>query len=132
MQALQVARVAMGLGCVKTPKSNLRVEISSPFHQWTKDVLSISAPGSAFGWQLMPPIILDGKILAQRLERELAVRVQVIKQRSNGISPILATILVGDDPSSATYVKMKCRAQGLPDIVRSAAPLDAAQDTAGP
>jgi len=58
----------------------------------------------------MPPIILDGKILAQRLERELAVRVQVIKQRSNGISPILATILVGDDPSSATYVKMKCRA----------------------
>jgi methylenetetrahydrofolate dehydrogenase (NADP+)/methenyltetrahydrofolate cyclohydrolase len=58
----------------------------------------------------MPAIVLDGKILAQQLERELAVRVQAIKQRSNGISPILATILVGDDPSSATYVKMKGRA----------------------
>jgi methylenetetrahydrofolate dehydrogenase (NADP+) / methenyltetrahydrofolate cyclohydrolase len=58
----------------------------------------------------MTAIILDGKVLAQRLERELAVRVQVIKQRSNGTSPVLATILVGDDPSSATYVKMKGRA----------------------
>jgi methylenetetrahydrofolate dehydrogenase (NADP+) / methenyltetrahydrofolate cyclohydrolase len=58
----------------------------------------------------MPAIVLDGKILAQQLEKELAVRVQAIKQRSNGISPILATILVGDDPSSATYVKMKGRA----------------------
>jgi methylenetetrahydrofolate dehydrogenase (NADP+)/methenyltetrahydrofolate cyclohydrolase len=58
----------------------------------------------------MPAIVLNGKILAQQLERELAVRVQAIKQRSNGIAPILATILVGDDPSSATYVKMKGRA----------------------
>src|SRR4051794_37169899 len=58
----------------------------------------------------MPAIVLDGKLLAQQLESELAVRVQAIKQRANGISPILATILVGDDPSSATYVKMKARA----------------------
>jgi methylenetetrahydrofolate dehydrogenase (NADP+)/methenyltetrahydrofolate cyclohydrolase len=58
----------------------------------------------------MSAMILDGKTLAQHLERELAIRVQVIKQRSNGISPILATILVGDDPSSETYVKMKGRA----------------------
>lgn len=58
----------------------------------------------------MSAIILDGKSLAQRLEAELAGRVQAIKQRSHGIAPILATILVGDDPSSATYVKMKGRA----------------------
>jgi methylenetetrahydrofolate dehydrogenase (NADP+) / methenyltetrahydrofolate cyclohydrolase len=68
----------------------------------------------------MPAIILDGKILAQRLERELAARVQVIKQRSsNGISPTLATILVGDDPSSATYVKMKglaCQRVGMESL----------------
>jgi methylenetetrahydrofolate dehydrogenase (NADP+) / methenyltetrahydrofolate cyclohydrolase len=68
----------------------------------------------------MPAIILDGKILAQRLESELAARVQVIKQRSsNGISPTLATILVGDDPSSATYVKMKglaCQRVGMESL----------------
>jgi methylenetetrahydrofolate dehydrogenase (NADP+)/methenyltetrahydrofolate cyclohydrolase len=68
----------------------------------------------------MPAIILDGKILAQRLERELAARVQVIKQRSSdGISPTLATILVGDDPSSATYVKMKglaCQRVGMESL----------------
>jgi methylenetetrahydrofolate dehydrogenase (NADP+) / methenyltetrahydrofolate cyclohydrolase len=58
----------------------------------------------------MSAIVLDGKKLAEQLERELAFRVQAIKQKSNGISPILATILVGDDPSSATYVKMKGRA----------------------
>jgi methylenetetrahydrofolate dehydrogenase (NADP+)/methenyltetrahydrofolate cyclohydrolase len=58
----------------------------------------------------MPAIVLDGKMLANQLESELAVRVQIIKQRSNGASPVLATILVGDDPSSATYVKMKGRA----------------------
>lgn len=58
----------------------------------------------------MSAIVLDGKILAQQLEQELAVRVEIIKQRSNGVAPILATILVGDDPSSATYVKMKGRA----------------------
>jgi methylenetetrahydrofolate dehydrogenase (NADP+)/methenyltetrahydrofolate cyclohydrolase len=59
----------------------------------------------------MPAVILDGKMLAQRLESELAVRVQVIRQKSSSaMSPTLATILVGDDPSSATYVKMKGRA----------------------
>jgi len=58
----------------------------------------------------MPAIVLDGKMLAQQLEQELAARVEIIKQRSNGVAPILATILVGDDPSSATYVKMKGRA----------------------
>jgi len=51
--------------------------------------------------------ILDGKILAAQLEQELAGRVEAIKAKKGGRSPILATILVGDDPASATYVRMK-------------------------
>jgi methylenetetrahydrofolate dehydrogenase (NADP+)/methenyltetrahydrofolate cyclohydrolase len=64
----------------------------------------------------MSAIVLDGKTLAKQLEEELAVRIQAIKQKSDGKSPVLATILVGDDPSSATYVKMKgnaCRRVGM-------------------
>src|SRR5690349_13796064 len=61
--------------------------------------------------KLMSATVLDGKVLAERIEGEVAVRVQSIKQRSsNRIAPALATILVGDDPSSATYVRMKGRA----------------------
>lgn len=55
----------------------------------------------------MAAVILDGKALAQQIEQELAVRVSAIRERSNGRPPILATILVGDDPASATYVRMK-------------------------
>lgn len=51
-------------------------------------------------------LVMDGKTLAQRTEEQLAQRVASIKQRL-GKPPILATILVGDDPASATYVKMK-------------------------
>lgn len=52
-------------------------------------------------------LILDGKALAQKTEQELSQRVAELKARNNGLTPILATILVGDDPASATYVKMK-------------------------
>jgi methylenetetrahydrofolate dehydrogenase (NADP+) / methenyltetrahydrofolate cyclohydrolase len=55
----------------------------------------------------MAAVILDGKALALKIEEELAVRVRAIRERSNGKPPILATILVGDDPASATYVRMK-------------------------
>ncbi|MBX2858585.1 MAG: bifunctional methylenetetrahydrofolate dehydrogenase/methenyltetrahydrofolate cyclohydrolase FolD [Cellvibrionaceae bacterium] len=54
----------------------------------------------------MAAVILDGKALAQKTEQELQQRVDAIKSRS-GFNPILATILVGSDPASATYVKMK-------------------------
>lgn len=49
---------------------------------------------------------LDGKSLAKKTEQELSSRVEAIKSKS-GLTPVLATILVGDDPASATYVKMK-------------------------
>ena len=52
-------------------------------------------------------IVLDGKALAARTEEELRHRVEAIKVKTNGRVPILATILVGDDPASATYVRMK-------------------------
>lgn len=63
--------------------------------------------------------LLDGKTLAQQMESELAARVQAIKEKSHGKPPILATILVGDDPASATYVKMKgnaCKRVGMDSL----------------
>ena len=51
-------------------------------------------------------IKLDGKSLSQSTEQELAERVLTIKNQK-GFVPILATILVGSDPASGTYVKMK-------------------------
>ena len=61
------------------------------------------------------PLVLDGKALARALEAELALRVEKLKA-ATGRTPILATILVGDDPASATYVRMKgnaCRRVGM-------------------
>ncbi len=55
----------------------------------------------------MSALVLDGKTLAKQLEGELRERVEKIMQQTKGGTPILATILVGDDPSSATYVRMK-------------------------
>ena len=57
------------------------------------------------------PIVLDGKTLAQRLEAELAGRVAALTARRGGQAPRLATVLVGDDPASATYVRMKRNAE---------------------
>ncbi len=51
-------------------------------------------------------IILDGKSLSEASEKDLAKRVLSIQEKKGAI-PILATILVGEDPASATYVKMK-------------------------
>ena len=54
-------------------------------------------------------IILDGRSLSQSTEKELAERVLKIN-KEKGFVPILATILVGSDPASGTYVKMKSNA----------------------
>jgi methylenetetrahydrofolate dehydrogenase (NADP+)/methenyltetrahydrofolate cyclohydrolase len=75
------------------------------------------------------PILLDGKALAGRIETRLAERVERIRQHTDGITPILATILVGDDPASATYVRMKgnaCERVGMGSIQLK---LDARIDT---
>ncbi|MFA0812960.1 bifunctional methylenetetrahydrofolate dehydrogenase/methenyltetrahydrofolate cyclohydrolase FolD [Microbulbifer epialgicus] len=67
----------------------------------------------------MSALVLDGKALAQKTEEELSARVATLKEKSGGQTPILATILVGDDPASATYVKMKgnaCRRVGMDSL----------------
>jgi len=67
----------------------------------------------------MAAIVMDGKELSREIEAELAIRVAALKARSGGEVPMLATILVGGDPSSATYVKMKgnaCRRVGLDSL----------------
>jgi methylenetetrahydrofolate dehydrogenase (NADP+)/methenyltetrahydrofolate cyclohydrolase len=67
----------------------------------------------------MPGLILDGKSLAKLIEADLALRVESLKQRTCWRTPILATILVGDDPASATYVRMKgnaCERVGMQSL----------------
>ena len=61
--------------------------------------------------------ILDGKVLALIAEQE--IKKQVSELRNEGIVPTLATVLVGVDPASATYVKMKqnaCARLGMESI----------------
>ena len=67
----------------------------------------------------MSALVLDGKALAAQTEAELLQRVESLKRQSGGKPPILATILVGDNPASATYVKMKgnaCRRVGMDSL----------------
>jgi len=67
----------------------------------------------------MTGIILDGKTLAKQIEGELAARVEKLIARSGGKVPVLATILVGEDPGSVTYVRMKgnaCKRVGMESI----------------
>ncbi|BCD67913.1 bifunctional methylenetetrahydrofolate dehydrogenase/methenyltetrahydrofolate cyclohydrolase FolD [Nitratiruptor sp. YY09-18] len=53
--------------------------------------------------------ILDGKKLSQKIKEQIKAEVEDLKQH-HGITPGLAVILVGDDPASHTYVKMKAKA----------------------
>ncbi len=67
----------------------------------------------------MTALVLDGKAIAKKTEQELSQRVAKLKEQSGGQTPILATILVGGDPASATYVKMKgnaCERVGMDSL----------------
>lgn len=55
----------------------------------------------------MSATILDGKATASAVKAELATRVERLK--AQGITPGLATVLVGDDPGSHAYVAGKHR-----------------------
>lgn len=55
----------------------------------------------------MSAVILDGKMIAQSVEQSLSEKVNSLRALYGGEIPVLATILVGDDPASATYVRMK-------------------------
>lgn len=52
--------------------------------------------------------IIDGKAIAERLRKDIAVRVAKLKTE-RGVTPGLAVVLVGDDPASAIYVRNKGR-----------------------
>ena len=76
------------------------------------------------------PIVLDGKALARSTEAEIAERVMALRSRNGDCAPILATVLVGNDPASMTYVKMKgnaCRRVGM-DSLKVELPEDTSTD----
>jgi methylenetetrahydrofolate dehydrogenase (NADP+) / methenyltetrahydrofolate cyclohydrolase len=52
--------------------------------------------------------LIDGKQIAAEVRADVAERVARLKDKS-GITPGLATVLVGDDPASAAYVRSKQR-----------------------
>ena len=63
--------------------------------------------------------ILDGKTTRDEIFEDLKVRVTAL--RDQGITPGLGTVLVGDDPGSAAYVRGKhndCAKVGITSIRR--------------
>lgn len=76
----------------------------------------------------MTAIKLDGQLYRNEIFEDLAQRVAALKEK--GIVPGLATVLVGDDPGSHSYVKMKhrdCEQIGVNSIRRDL-PADVSQD----
>jgi methylenetetrahydrofolate dehydrogenase (NADP+)/methenyltetrahydrofolate cyclohydrolase len=57
----------------------------------------------------MAAAILDGKLLAETMQKETAAAVAEFVKKQ-GIQPGLAAVLVGDDPASHTYVRNKRKA----------------------
>ncbi len=56
----------------------------------------------------MPAIIIDGKIIAQKVRQDAADRARRLSEK--GIRPCLAVVLVGEDPASVSYVAGKEKA----------------------
>ncbi len=53
--------------------------------------------------------LIDGKAVAEAIRGELPARVAAVESKL-GCPPGLAVVLIGDDPASATYVRMKEKA----------------------
>jgi methylenetetrahydrofolate dehydrogenase (NADP+)/methenyltetrahydrofolate cyclohydrolase len=53
--------------------------------------------------------LIDGKALANKVQASVTTQVEQLKREKN-IVPGLAVILIGDDPASHAYVKMKAKA----------------------
>ncbi|WP_211205412.1 bifunctional methylenetetrahydrofolate dehydrogenase/methenyltetrahydrofolate cyclohydrolase [Corynebacterium lipophiloflavum] len=67
----------------------------------------------------MTAIKLDGKLYRDEIFEDLKKRVSALKDR--GITPGLATVLVGEDPASQNYVRMKhkdCAELGIASIMK--------------
>jgi len=54
-------------------------------------------------------MILNGKVIATECEEKMKLEVEQIKSKLSFV-PVLASIIVGDDMASVTYVNMKARA----------------------
>lgn len=52
-------------------------------------------------------VVMSGRELAERLKHEVRAGVKALRER--GVTPTLATVLVGEDPSSRAYVRGKSR-----------------------
>jgi methylenetetrahydrofolate dehydrogenase (NADP+)/methenyltetrahydrofolate cyclohydrolase len=77
----------------------------------------------------LPATILDGKLLSAQIETELAEAVADFLE-NNGHEPVLAAVLVGDDPASGVYVKNKrlaCERVGIESQLHRL-PADAAEE----
>jgi 5,10-methylene-tetrahydrofolate dehydrogenase/methenyl tetrahydrofolate cyclohydrolase len=57
---------------------------------------------------MMTANLIDGKGIAKTIQEELTAEVAALKN-DHGLTPGLATVLVGSDPASQTYVRMKRR-----------------------
>jgi len=57
----------------------------------------------------MPARILDGRSIAREIRQEVCLEVSALAARTGAV-PCLATVLVGNDPASTTYVRNKARA----------------------
>ena len=66
---------------------------------------------------------IDGKIIAQSVKDR--VKKAVVELNTQGIKPCLATVLVGDNPASATYVRNKHKACEEVGIITKDHKLDA-------
>ena len=56
----------------------------------------------------MTAVILDGKLVASEVKKQVALQVGKLAKR--GVKPFLATIQVGDDPASSSYLRGKHKA----------------------
>lgn len=77
----------------------------------------------------MAATIIDGKAVADRIRDQIAVDVKAL-QTQYGITPGLATVLVGENPASASYVRMKrkaCERVGITSFGHEL-PADASQE----
>lgn len=57
----------------------------------------------------MPAAIIDGKVVADRMQADIAEQAARFTAK-HGYPPGLGVVLAGDDPASAQYVRMKSRA----------------------
>ncbi len=72
--------------------------------------------------------ILDGKALSNKIKDKVSQEVKELKAK--GLTPGLAVVVVGDDPASHTYVRMKqkaCESTGIYSIIHKM-PLDISEE----